>query len=603
MHTSCVLVCLVAAWAATVHAVKGPVLAPTEPQDEVPRGAPNMMEAGYQGENLVPPKQRVQSLGTFVPQGRYEEYEVAPVAAIAAPVPIPVVQPVQPVQGQAVPVAAPNQPATAVPVAQPAVPNALPADPVVSHGVVLGVPVAQLQTAPVASAPVVPPKAAAAEAAPEVLKPPAETKEMSPVPQPSNTNSLGAAPQPVPTSVSSAPLTMMEVPGRVAPPVPSVDLAMGQPNVAVKQAFSTGNKAVPLPTVDQMIPAPVVQPPPQFTKPQVLQQELTDSAEVEPPVSYAGAGSAVVETESYAPELPPGVSAPSPIVAPQSQELTAPAPNISDPVIVSTTLSRGYFKNILEVRYINLDKHTERRQFQEDQLTDLGIPFARKRGIQIETLGQAIADPVLRNIIHDIQRFNHPGLDWADPTYELSGKSKFVLSVALSHLSLYESIARDHVLQGNKYVLVVEDDFVLPQNFRQVFDEVMPYAPEDWEVIRLGCWGLQRKADQVNDYFFRATQPFWDPSVGTNAMFYGGAHAVLLRMDRLEGLIDKLEHTPNMRDMDDMLTDFPRIKSYVLDQQINLAPVLSFANMVEQSHPKRPDEDHPRYFVQANSIL
>lgn len=73
--------------------------------------------------------------------------------------------------------------------------------------------------------------------------------------------------------------------------------------------------------------------------------------------------------------------------------------------------------------------------------------------------------------------------------------------------------------RANHYYLLLEDDVILYANWRASLSECLPYAPVNWDIIRLHTWGNKHRKDIVNTCWRRTA---W------NKMDYGGTHAVFL---------------------------------------------------------------------------
>jgi len=261
-----------------------------------------------------------------------------------------------------------------------------------------------------------------------------------------------------------------------------------------------------------------------------------------------------------------------------------------DPLIsLPTTLTPIVHNKNVEIEkiwFINLDDHFTRRKFQEEQLVSLGIPFERKSAVRVQNLEECMRNATLMNIIHRIPSFFNQGLTWENISSVLPRKSKFVLSVFLSHLTLYEDILASQKRDNNtmnKIYLILEDDARLSPNFIQIFQSVYQEVPENWEILRLGFWGLSRESDRLGHYLFQASPPFWVPE--TDDIYYGGAHAICIQTKTLRSLIDKLEIT-KLADIDSMMTNFPHIRSYVFDQDLSIVNIEEFE---ENSNPSKED--------------
>jgi hypothetical protein len=221
-----------------------------------------------------------------------------------------------------------------------------------------------------------------------------------------------------------------------------------------------------------------------------------------------------------------------------------------------------------------------------EQLRVLGIPFHRKAAVHVDTLAEAMQDPTIFDVLHEIPSFMNKGLSWDHPQEQLPNKAKFVLSVFLSHLTLYkELLTKYQENTSDDILLVLEDDVVISANFSAVINMAVKFVPRDFDILRLGFWDHSRAEDAVNQFVFRSTQPFWDPM--DNKMYYGGAHAVGLRISSLKKIVDTLQRMP-LTDVDSMLSCYPTLMSYVLNQDtVGIVDVLK--EFDEASNPSKRD--------------
>jgi len=252
--------------------------------------------------------------------------------------------------------------------------------------------------------------------------------------------------------------------------------------------------------------------------------------------------------------------------------------------------------------YINLYSQHHRSQYQTAQLKALEIPFSRKPAVTVTSLQQVIDEPVLYHAIEHMPGFAHPAFNWDKPEVILPRKQKFVLSVCLSHLTLYQAIAAAHQHDPTDHLMMIlEDDVHLSANLTSLLPSLMHHVPPDFETLRLSHWGENRPQDRVNDFIFKTAPPFWIEKNDT--IFYGGAHAVLVRTSTLPRLIEKLQ-SMLLTDFDGMLTSFPDIKSYVFDPNLHLAEV--GAGGEGSSNPSKLDildAKHKKAQLAANAMM
>ena len=88
-----------------------------------------------------------------------------------------------------------------------------------------------------------------------------------------------------------------------------------------------------------------------------------------------------------------------------------------------------------------------------------------------------------------------------------------------NYLSIYEAykkILRDHV----EPVLLVEDDIVLMDHFKQRVETLMSYAPSDWDAIYLFCFGKSQDHPVVPNKRFVKLNPTDEHAAGNQAVVY-----------------------------------------------------------------------------------
>jgi GR25 family glycosyltransferase involved in LPS biosynthesis len=106
----------------------------------------------------------------------------------------------------------------------------------------------------------------------------------------------------------------------------------------------------------------------------------------------------------------------------------------------------------LHVYVINLDRRSDRLEQITKQLDDLGIPFERFKAV-------------------DYLEINSTG----------------TVACAMSH----KAVLQDAVLNGYHKILVLEDDALFINNFKEEFNEIISKVPDDWQMIHLGAAGTR----------------------------------------------------------------------------------------------------------------
>jgi GR25 family glycosyltransferase involved in LPS biosynthesis len=185
---------------------------------------------------------------------------------------------------------------------------------------------------------------------------------------------------------------------------------------------------------------------------------------------------------------------------------------------------------------------------------DFDVEFVKRQGI----------DPVL------FDRKKHT-------EEEANGTIGCFLSHTLALLQARKDLAPDDLL------LMMEDDIVIPADWRLRMQAAVDQAPKDWQLLKLSGWGTARAQDLVSrpkSWFDNAMQlvrtslhpfspqapqfsvyqmkgPFVEPSTwswltGSPYFFYAGTGAYLVRGSEIQAVLDHLRSQP-INDLDAML--------------------------------------------------
>jgi len=217
------------------------------------------------------------------------------------------------------------------------------------------------------------------------------------------------------------------------------------------------------------------------------------------------------------------------------------------------------------------------------------VIMQRHPAVKIKTLKEAYESSRLRSLAHRIHRIDTSSLDidLKRPWKPLGKRERFVLSVCLSHLTAYQLAMNEFSGDTRGYIMVMEDDVKLRgRRFVERMEDIVRRAPSDWKVIRLGTWGTSRDHDLEyssgnNLHFYRAVPPFYNPH--DQEFFYGGAHAILLRIRALPQILNQL-FAQDLTDIDAMLTNYPHLMSYTVPYP-DTYKILKIVKTSEQSHP------------------
>lgn len=141
----------------------------------------------------------------------------------------------------------------------------------------------------------------------------------------------------------------------------------------------------------------------------------------------------------------------------------------------------------------------------------------------------------------------------------------------MSHATCYNHILRMDEAGLDELFLVLEDDAEFTPGWKDAFNEALPHVPQDWDLLRIGYWGLLHQADRINDYVYAASQPNWE------ALDWGfhnmGTHAIVVRRRTLQRVLDHLNRQTVVDDLDITITAYDRgLKSYILAKQLVTCP-------------------------------
>jgi len=255
------------------------------------------------------------------------------------------------------------------------------------------------------------------------------------------------------------------------------------------------------------------------------------------------------------------------------------------------TLGYSSKTGLRKIYYINMNSHDHRRRMQERVGRHIPVPLVRHPAVAIRSLQEAYDDPAVSPVAYRIKKvMSFMQVDLKNPTTRMPKRERFVVSVCLSHFTAYARAAYEHKNDKYGYVLVIEDDVLLKYNVVSKLDEIVASAPANWKMIRLATWGETRQHDLAvasgRYHFYRATQPFYEKD--SKKFYYGGAHAVLLKVDGISEILDDF-FNQDLTDVDAMETNYPHIPSYAVPYA-DAYPTVRIVDTNEQSHPPEFDD-------------
>lgn len=237
------------------------------------------------------------------------------------------------------------------------------------------------------------------------------------------------------------------------------------------------------------------------------------------------------------------------------------------------------------VFFINMDRDVDRRSTMEEQGRTLGLPLQRWRAVDLQGDYTAAFEPDrgLAQFVTTAGVGNLPMRKEASAAFperlvlpsqtniRIHDRTPFVWGCYLSHRTCYDHIEHLGDTSPDDLFLVAEDDVRFVPGWQQAFEEAYAHVPDDWEVLRIGYWGLLTDSDRVNEYVYRASQPSWQI---TDWGFHNmGTHGIVVRQRTLHKLTAFLDRQAKIDDLDIMITASEQgLKSYILQRQLVLCP-------------------------------
>lgn len=239
----------------------------------------------------------------------------------------------------------------------------------------------------------------------------------------------------------------------------------------------------------------------------------------------------------------------------------------------------GKAPQVSKVIYINLAWDRARRQYMEDQLQVMGQLWQSQfRDFQWERL-----DAVEATALQHEDRFAH----WREKGFSRSNIPDVQgdWSTAACAYSHYSAISRIDEGPGSRLVLITEDDVAIHPKFLQMWEEVWPYVPEEWDVLRVGWFGDHQNCSQVINP--RADRAGWQ-ALKNGECAYCGAQAYIVNPRSKQRLLKRFEHSKithadvllgALTPLSEDPKSVPPIRAYVI------WPMLATIRYNEKGHP------------------
>lgn len=142
-------------------------------------------------------------------------------------------------------------------------------------------------------------------------------------------------------------------------------------------------------------------------------------------------------------------------------------------------------QNISKVYYINLDKRPDRDQeFKNRYLWNMKN-VARFSA----AYGKEIIENPMKKANKDILKFAYPLFEDLDNFRKESPRRLGEIGCALSHMLLWDKVAKDSSLKENDIVLLLEDDAMFFDNSVKLWDEFSKSLPKEFDLLYFGQGG------------------------------------------------------------------------------------------------------------------
>ena len=172
---------------------------------------------------------------------------------------------------------------------------------------------------------------------------------------------------------------------------------------------------------------------------------------------------------------------------------------------------KGGNKDIIDkldkIYFINLDKSKDRLDKMLEQSKDFDLNLTRYPAIYGKDINR---NKLIKNkILHKKNELRNGEL-----------------GVTLSHINIW----KESLKNNNEYILVLEDDILFCDNFKNELNKYYKQIPEDWDIIYLG--GSRMKGKKISENILKLV---YDkiPNAGTNM----GAYAMLLNKKSIKKLL------------------------------------------------------------------
>ena len=153
-----------------------------------------------------------------------------------------------------------------------------------------------------------------------------------------------------------------------------------------------------------------------------------------------------------------------------------------------------------KIFYINLERRNDRKKHLEQQINKFNLQHLTERINAID--GNKIN---IKNISSKL--ITNKGKNDALNNIKLYiPLTKGAIGCALSHMIVYEKIKTDNIINS---ALILEDDITFNNKFMEIFNNILPYFPKDYDIIYLGYTDSSIKyfkSKIINNYFIKSSR-------------------------------------------------------------------------------------------------
>jgi len=233
------------------------------------------------------------------------------------------------------------------------------------------------------------------------------------------------------------------------------------------------------------------------------------------------------------------------------------------------------------VLYINLDWDGKRRAYMENQFKTESPKWKSdpKHPVIFEWKRMSAVNASQMSTEPQYAQWRSKG--FAETKHPLVKGSWPIAAVAYSHYLAIKMMKglKAEMLAKNELTIISEDDVEYKEDIMAIWDQIWPYVPKDWDVLRIGWAGDYSNCTQVvNDHFDRAG---WRDDPPDGPCMYCGAQAYVVNPNSFDRVLARFENSKMTHS--DTLLGAP---TPPLEDPTNVPPLNVFVSwpMLAQTH-------------------